>query len=251
VVIGGFGNDRIDTAGGDDVVFGDSGVFAFADGSGLRLSGATTASAFGGRDVIRTGEGDDVIAGGAGDDTINAGLGDDVIAGDGARMSFDRKGRLSVFVTTGGGLGGNDSITTGRGNDIVFGGSGRDAVHTTGGHAQVFDVDGSARFSRGKPTKVKTLVLPKTANSSARKAKAAAALKAFMKARTTIPASLLRDFRRATTPDAKIAALNAQKHWLEQQLRSGVLRGAYLKKVRTKIAAIERTVKRIRQTSLA
>ena len=246
LVIGGFGNDRIDTDGGDDVVFGDSGVFTFADGSGLRVSGATTAPAFGGSDVIRTGEGDDVIAGGPGDDTINAGRGDDVVAGDGARMSFDRRGRLNGFATTAGGIGGNDSITTGRGNDIVFGGAGRDAIHTGGGHARVFDADGSAKFFRGKLTKAKTIVLPFKATSRAKKAKAAAALKALLRARTTVPATLVRALRKATTRDAKVAVLNAQKHWLEQQLRSGVLRGVYLEKVRAKIAAIERTVKRIR-----
>jgi hypothetical protein len=250
VVIGGFGNDRIDTHGGDDVVFGDSGVFEFVDGSGLRLGGATLAAAFGGRDVIRTGAGDDVIVGGAGGDTINAGRGDDVVAGDGARMSFDRKGRLRLFATTGGGIGGNDSITTGRGNDVVFGGSSRDAVHMRGGHAQVFDRDGSVTFVHGKLKRAKTIVLPIRAKSRAKKAKAAAAFKALMKARTTIPANLVRAFEKAETRDAKVAALNAQKRWLEQQVRSGILRGAYLEKVRTKIAAIERLVERILQAEV-
>ena len=124
VVIGGFGNDRITTHGGDDVVFGDSGGFTFAAGTGLRVSGATTAPAFGGRDVITTGNGDDLIAGGWGDDTIDSGRGDDVVAGDGAKMSFQR-GRLRYFATTGGNLGGNDRITTGPGNNVVFGGAGR------------------------------------------------------------------------------------------------------------------------------
>jgi Ca2+-binding RTX toxin-like protein len=93
------------------------------DGNNQILSagtGAITASAGSGDDVIITGIGNDTINAGDGNNVVNSGVGDDtIIAGNGNNT-----------INAGAG---NDSITTGSGSDTIFIGAGNDIVNAGAG----------------------------------------------------------------------------------------------------------------------
>nr|CAD6596238.1 hypothetical protein RKHAN_00247 [Rhizobium sp. Khangiran2] len=97
----GYITDRVETAGGDDVVIGDLGNNSVDAGSG-----DDAIYGMGGNDLLDGGSGTDFIDGGDGNDTIDGGNDSDVLLG-GA---------------------GNDTIDGGRGNDILIGGSGADTL---------------------------------------------------------------------------------------------------------------------------
>ena len=112
LVFGGVGNDQLTTGSGRDVVFGDVGTAATADGRtvtggggpgditdggtqpldvrtlhltdgrpGPRRTGAAPAAATGGPDRVAGGAGNDLIVGQQGDDTLSGDEGDDTIEG--------------------------------------------------------------------------------------------------------------------------------------------------------------------------
>ncbi|MEL6931988.1 MAG: calcium-binding protein [Pseudomonadota bacterium] len=105
LIIGSFGNDKIDAKGGDDVIFslfGDDKVSAGA-GDDLVFAGFGHDSVNGGdgRDALFGGNGHDVIAGNKGDDFMFGGAGDDLLVwnnGDGSDFMNGGQGYDQVQV---------------------------------------------------------------------------------------------------------------------------------------------------------
>ncbi len=120
-MIGGSGEDAIDTAGGDDVVIGDNGAI---DRDGNRTTDAGT----GGDDRITTGGGTDVVFGGDGSDVIDSGDANDIVVGDNGLL--DANGVRSSDADEGAA----DQITTGDGGDYVIGGAGADVISLGSGN---------------------------------------------------------------------------------------------------------------------
>ena len=133
VIVGGFAGDTINAGDGNNVVFGDSAVLDFAQGTGVLLTAISTGNAYGGDDGITTGSGNDLVVGGVGTDTINAGDGNNIVVGDNGSSSYDPVGGHWTVTTTTPAIGGMDSITTGVGNDLVIGGAGGDTITDLGG----------------------------------------------------------------------------------------------------------------------
>lgn len=113
------GADNINTAGGNDLIFGvNSGqtrtvVVNSGSGNDTIATGdaAANINAGNGNDLIKTGNQNDTILGGGGKDTIHAAGGDDYISGGG----------------------GNDRIFGQDGDDTILGGSGNDALYGNAG----------------------------------------------------------------------------------------------------------------------
>jgi len=186
VVLGGSADDLILAGGNDavaDVVLGDNGYATFTP-AGVITEIYSSAYAFGGRDIITTGDGADVIIGGSDNDIVLAaggetsanavldilatnpditpelvaaiiatGAGDaaaDVVIGDSGRALFTG-GNLTFIETRAPEFGGNDIITGGNGADIVLGGSASDVI-LSGGNDTAADVllgdNGFARFTQ-------------------------------------------------------------------------------------------------------
>lgn len=120
-ILGGAGNNTIDSGDGHDSVSGGAGADTIDSGDGhdLVMSGA-------GNDSVRGGDGDDTLSGEAGDDVINAGHGEDLVNGnDGADSLQGDLGADTVNGDTGNdflnGGGGADSMSGGDDNDTLFG----------------------------------------------------------------------------------------------------------------------------------
>jgi len=136
-VLGGAGNDTIDTGAGNDTING-----------GL------------GNDVIIASGGNNSVNGGAGNDSITATSGNDTINGDEGNDTIDSSSGLD---SVNGGTG-NDAIVTGAGADAVVGGSGNDNISgglgadtLTGGTDNDTFVYGSFDQSRGGNGSVDTI----------------------------------------------------------------------------------------------
>jgi Ca2+-binding RTX toxin-like protein len=138
------GDDKITTGDGTDWVLGGSGLDVVTDGFGLAVilgdNGIVTADqdqklvsivsrdeAYGGRDIIASGNGASYIFGGNGKDDITSGSGDDVILGDFGSLTFiggvraDLNGPINDPS-----YGDDDVIATGAGDDWTIGGVGSD-----------------------------------------------------------------------------------------------------------------------------
>ena len=96
MVIGGAGNDVINTGAGDDVVFGDSGRVVAGDRSTLGLAPLPLDARPGDHDRPEdrrrrpdlTGSGNDVALGGNGADVLVLGAGDDIALGDHGALAY-------------------------------------------------------------------------------------------------------------------------------------------------------------------
>jgi len=111
------GDDVLDGAEGNDILYGEDGDDNLAGGDGVdRLYGGNDNDSLSGGlgdDRLYGQDGNDQINGGAGDDIITGGMGDDIIIG----------GSGDDDLT---GHGGNDVLSAGSGNDILDGSSGDD-----------------------------------------------------------------------------------------------------------------------------
>jgi Ca2+-binding RTX toxin-like protein len=155
IIIGGRFGDEIHASGGNNIIFGDSGIITAAVSDSARRGGApltlisigrieTTAYADGGADDITTGGGMDIILGGIsgnaanGDaglpDVIRSGAGTDIVFGDHGKLVYDSDAAgdpstLDLVTTTQPLIGGADHIYGGGGNDFLFGGTGSDLIY--------------------------------------------------------------------------------------------------------------------------
>ena len=152
VILGGMnsllGNDTLTAGEGVNFIFGDSGTLTVE--GGLPVSLATTASTFGGADIIDSGDGDDYILGGEGADFITAAHGNNLVFGDTGSATFS--GSLTVNLEATSDAGALDQIFTGMGNDFIFGGRGDDLIDAGEGDNVAFGDQGEVDFTAGHAT---------------------------------------------------------------------------------------------------
>ncbi len=119
-VLGGTGNDTVDTGDGSDVVVGGTGKDDVT-------SGGQRDRVFGGegQDNLDGQDGDDLVDGGTGQDTVYGLDGDDTLAG-GEGDDFVEGGQ-GADVAAGGA--GDDLVSGGHGDDTVLGGGGTDVLY--------------------------------------------------------------------------------------------------------------------------
>jgi len=127
---GGQGNDVITDEQGDDFLWGNEGDDNLNGGSGI--------------DALFGGFGNDTLRGGLGADAIDGGVGDDLIYGDSGALTtqvfagvqiqvMDSTGQADVIIAGGGadtiyGGAGDDVIDGGEENDVIYGGLGNDVI---------------------------------------------------------------------------------------------------------------------------
>ncbi|MEO1639795.1 MAG: hypothetical protein AAFU41_11175 [Pseudomonadota bacterium] len=151
IVMGGFGDDTINTAvgggtDGADIILGDNGRLTqiTPDGSSTAhvMSLETTANAVGGIDTVTTGVGGDLILLGEGADILTDTGGNNIVLGDNGRIigldevPMDGQGRpivLDSIVTVDAAIGAGDILATGLDSDIVLGGAGADQITSNNG----------------------------------------------------------------------------------------------------------------------
>ncbi len=138
ILFGGVGNDTMDGARGDDVLFGDNGEVFVNDGLGSNTHDPirTLDPDLGGIDVIQGGDGDDRILGGAQGDFISDTGGDNIVFGDHGEIVGSRIDSTDL-------QGGADVIETASGNDTIIGGADGDTISSTGGNNNVLGDHGT------------------------------------------------------------------------------------------------------------
>jgi Ca2+-binding RTX toxin-like protein len=150
MVSGGGGGDSIGTLGGDDLIIGDNGRFAFTAGVLTEAVTTDTTATTGGNDTITAGDGHNVVLGGVGNDAITTGGGDDVVIGDNGTARFEPSGQRLSFETGDAALAGDDTVDAGGGNDIVLGGMGADTVQGGAGNDILLGDQGTAQYAGGE-----------------------------------------------------------------------------------------------------
>ncbi|WP_138919438.1 calcium-binding protein [Oceanicola sp. S124] len=126
VAFGGFGDDTIRTAGGDDVIAGDMAELDYEDGVRNIFASVIEDPAFGGDDQVWTGEGDDWVLLGEGDDTVTSEGGLNIAIGDAGVIQADTTGAFYRAENNQFATGGDDTFYGGTGRDIQIGGAGSD-----------------------------------------------------------------------------------------------------------------------------
>ena len=175
IVIGGFGDDVINTGGGYNIALGDSGkltsaefdatdrsqiVFAVHDFTLCRIeTSSDTDFTDGGADTITGSDLNDVIFGGSGSDTIFAGAGDDLVFGDQGMVECENGTPFvpeislrPVCVDIGGFLEFSATHTTtlaGSGDDLIFGQAGDDLIMPSSSEAAISlaNLDGTVNLA--------------------------------------------------------------------------------------------------------
>ncbi|MDT8419498.1 MAG: calcium-binding protein, partial [Desulfuromonadales bacterium] len=133
IVFGGAGADTVTISGGHNIVLGDNGMINYGSDGDLGDIDLidSTDPAVGGVDMVTTGSGDDMIVGGAYGDIIDSGDGYNLVIGDNGSVTAtdgsyqtlpNQPMTIGRIETTAFGIGGVDVITTGTGSDIVLGG---------------------------------------------------------------------------------------------------------------------------------
>ncbi len=163
LAFGSVGNDRIETAAGDDVIFGDNGVAEYIGGLADHYYTTDSTMATSGDDTLIGGAGDDLIFGGLGDEVIHAGAGDDKVLGDLGEAKYngddsDPKTLDRVF-SRDSDNGGKDEIHGGAGDDVIIGGAKGDKLFGDEGDDFVSGDGGLAIFSNGKLVSAETTEL--------------------------------------------------------------------------------------------
>ena len=173
IVMGGTGNDVINTGAGTNIAFGDDGFITWVGSelnpsmetwSGQDLNPAdidmisSTTPDDGGNDAITVGAGDAIIVGGYGDDHIHGGSASNIIMGDSGTIyaAFDSssgyfgsskiKLQLQLVRSIAPAIGGIDDITGGRGQDLIVGGIGSDTIDAGEGDNLVIGDNGEFEF---------------------------------------------------------------------------------------------------------
>ncbi|MEZ6122879.1 MAG: calcium-binding protein [Planctomycetaceae bacterium] len=146
VIFGGFADDSIDAAAGNNTVIGDNGTATFDAGGQIR-SVATHSPTAGGDDTIKATSGEDLVLGGVGSDHVDAGQGRNVVIGDNGSITLNAAGQWINAATSNSVDGGDDTILTGDALDLIFGGYGSDQI--TAGHGQntIFGDNGLATLN--------------------------------------------------------------------------------------------------------
>ena len=158
VLDGEFEIDEVETANGGTRIVVDNGVVDM-DISGTNQddflvggAGNDTIESMNGRDTVLGMGGDDLLIGENGDDTLDGGSGDDVLIGErGHDVLRGGEGNDTVY----GGLG-HDSVDGGLGEDVLVGGKGSD---TFGGSAANLDGDRIEDFQLGERIKIEGIGL--------------------------------------------------------------------------------------------
>ncbi|MEO0546090.1 MAG: tandem-95 repeat protein [Pseudomonadota bacterium] len=139
-VVGGVGNDRIFTAGGDDFLYGNEGDDELDGGTGSdELYGMDD------NDILRGGQGDDDLYGGSGNDTVDGGQGADRLFGETGNDTLS--GGLNddeLF-----GNDGDDILNGGDNRDRIFGGNDSDTLNGDAGNDDLFGEDGTDDLTGG------------------------------------------------------------------------------------------------------
>jgi Ca2+-binding RTX toxin-like protein len=120
LILGNQGNDRIDPAEGDDIVYAGQGNDTIIASSGDNLLLANEND-----DYVEVSGGNNTVYGGFGNDTIIAGNGDNLLLG-----NQD-----------------NDLIEAGTGDDTIYGGQGNDTIVASTGTDVIFGNEGDDTFS--------------------------------------------------------------------------------------------------------
>ncbi|MGV0028829.1 DUF4347 domain-containing protein [Phormidesmis priestleyi] len=126
IIVAGAGND-LDVTGGNgaDIILGDNGRIAIANGIVTRVE--TVSPANGGDDVLLGNDGADIILGGTGNDTITNGTDNivDIMLGDnGVIVGADGSAQANDIFSKDEEFGGKDTIVGGKVKNIIIGGSG-------------------------------------------------------------------------------------------------------------------------------
>jgi Ca2+-binding RTX toxin-like protein len=144
VILGGAGADAINAGDGNNVVFGDDAVVAFAGGHpshAVSIDTGVDAGLVAGGNTIASGGGNDVLVGGPGSDSMDAGGGYNVVIGDSGEVFFGAGGAVQHAATIAPAYGAADAIT-GAGDNVVLGGAGEDAITLSGNHELVLGDNG-------------------------------------------------------------------------------------------------------------
>jgi len=101
VIIGGLGEDSIETGAGIDSIIGDRGKIKFNKMLPETLESLDEIDSANNGDIINAGNGNNVVIGGLGNDSITTGTGDDVVVGDNGMvtMEYDSNQGVMVFKT--------------------------------------------------------------------------------------------------------------------------------------------------------
>ncbi|ANG63895.1 hypothetical protein A8C75_16365 [Marinobacterium aestuarii] len=130
LAFGSVGDDRIETAAGDDVIFGDNGRAEYIKGLADRYLTTDTSLDTSGNDTLISGAGRDLIFGGLGNELIEAGAGNDAVVGDLGVALYNSNDTdpltLDQLDSVSSDIGGSDEIHGGDGDDVLIGGGGDD-----------------------------------------------------------------------------------------------------------------------------
>ena len=158
LILAGLGADQITAGSGNDLVIGDNGQIDWTTAGGYSRF-QTSEESLGGADTIDAGDGENVVLGGFGADLIVSGIGADLILGDNGLVDYtgydNNSNDIDWIESTATETGGNDAIGSGSGSDIVIGGSGADRIDggsgdnlVLGDNARIFSVPSDGpRFS--------------------------------------------------------------------------------------------------------
>ncbi|HEX2649809.1 MAG TPA: DUF4347 domain-containing protein [Burkholderiales bacterium] len=159
VVLAGDGADTVTALDGIDVVIGDNGSATWTGGVLTSFTSANTGA--GGDDTIDIGTtaaiaGKNYAIGGIGKDTITGGENDDVVLGDNGIVDFTSGGVITDATVSEIGTGDVDTIDVRGGNNVVLAGAGGDSVSAGAGVDVVIGDNGSASWSGGIVTQVRS-----------------------------------------------------------------------------------------------
>ena len=98
VIIGGLGEDSIETGSGIDSIIGDRGKIEFNKMLPETLESMDTIDSANNGDTIKAGDGNNVVIGGLGNDSITTGTGDDVVVGDNGKVTMEYDSNQGVMV---------------------------------------------------------------------------------------------------------------------------------------------------------
>ena len=157
-MIGGVGDDLIDTGNGFDILFGDNGLVAFnAAGVATTVESHDDVALSAGNDNITASDGVKYVVGGYGNDVIKLGDGDNIIFGDSGRILIDAAGTVRSVVSINVSVGGDDQVVTGDGRNVVIGGIGNDTLSAgDGGNVMLGDSGQVTRDATGAYVEVVT-----------------------------------------------------------------------------------------------